>query len=418
MTNKAPFVTRKWRRLVARAWTERCPVWTPVQSYAFGNDPFSRFHRRALDLRRPKAARAKSVVYTLYWPLRAVLLVAVALPGVDRKALHIRAPIVSLFGMFWWLLVRHNIALESALKFRLWQPQSFARAREYIQNEEITVVMTWIGNHTPRTGIEVKANFSNLCADHGLPHAETVAVYRDGDPVGDRQSFPPGDLFSKQDGSYGGSDGRAWAYDSRSETWQNGQHRFDDADLDQHFRTMSEGDRLVVQVCLTNADSLMPVSNGYLCTSRVVAYQAPGEEPRILRAALRMPVGDNQVDNFVAGGLASIVDADGRLSPAIQKRKDTEIVGVHPDTGQAVTGFQIDNWTAVTDLARRAQATMTDLPSVGWDIALTPEGPKLVEANVGWCAEILQMPESEPLGLEFVTFIDTVAEARDALTPA
>ncbi len=53
----------------------------------------------------------------------------------------------------------------------------------------------------------------------------------------------------------------------------------------------------------------------------------------------------------------------------------------HPITGSQIAGRRIENWQAITDLAKRAHRSFLDRMIVGWDIALTPDGPMLIEGN-------------------------------------
>ncbi|MBN9282025.1 MAG: hypothetical protein J0H37_07220, partial [Hyphomicrobium denitrificans] len=47
-------------------------------------------------------------------------------------------------------------------------------------------------------------------------------------------------------------------------------------------------------------------------------------------------------------------------------------------------GFRLPDWTLVTELALRAARTFLPLRTIGWDIALTPDGPVIVEGNRWW----------------------------------
>src|SRR5207237_461121 len=55
----------------------------------------------------------------------------------------------------------------------------------------------------------------------------------------------------------------------------------------------------------------------------------------------------------------------------------------HPDSGSAITGTRLPMWDEVRSFAVRAHKAFGDRILVGWDIAVTPDGPALVEANGG-----------------------------------
>jgi hypothetical protein len=56
----------------------------------------------------------------------------------------------------------------------------------------------------------------------------------------------------------------------------------------------------------------------------------------------------------------------------------------HPDTGVPFSGRKLPHWKAVVELAMRAARVVPALRVIGWDIAITPEGPSLIEGNADW----------------------------------
>lgn len=110
--------------------------------------------------------------------------------------------------------------------------------------------------------------------------------------------------------------------------------------------------------------------------------------------ALRVGTGDMIVDNRGAGGLVIGVDLEsGRLYPSGRRNNkfsEQAIHYKHPDTGVVFDGWQIPFWKDVKTLAREAAMALSPLRCLCWDIAVTPEGPVLVEANDHWSVNMMQ----------------------------
>nr|WP_319997136.1 sugar-transfer associated ATP-grasp domain-containing protein [uncultured Draconibacterium sp.] len=47
-------------------------------------------------------------------------------------------------------------------------------------------------------------------------------------------------------------------------------------------------------------------------------------------------------------------------------------------------GQAVIHWRELVDVALRAHTNFSDLYSIGWDLAVTPEGVKLIEGNINW----------------------------------
>jgi len=151
-------------------------------------------------------------------------------------------------------------------------------------------------------------------------------------------------------------------------------------------------DRYVAQSRLTNHRSLVELTgSSSLQTVRVVTLIDRDGKARCLYAEWKLVVGDNVTDNFCAGRngnlAASVALADGAVGPA-QAPASNEIgfrrLLCHPDTGAPIAGFRLPNWNLVIELALSAAKLFLPLRTIGWDIAITPDGPVIVEGNRWW----------------------------------
>jgi hypothetical protein len=111
-------------------------------------------------------------------------------------------------------------------------------------------------------------------------------------------------------------------------------------------------------------------------------------------AVLRMGVGGSIVDGASAGGLVVPVDREtGQLGPFARRKPkyDDRFFERHPDTGVAFAAIRLPFWEEVLMTVRQGALALYPLISIGWDVALTEDGPLLIEANHRWSPEPFQL---------------------------
>ncbi|MDH3594091.1 MAG: hypothetical protein OEU09_11120 [Rhodospirillales bacterium] len=104
--------------------------------------------------------------------------------------------------------------------------------------------------------------------------------------------------------------------------------------------------------------------------------------PEILRASWKIAVGDNPADNFwrPENLLAAIDVESGRVSRVVQGAgpKLVELES-HPDTGARLLDVELPLWPEVRDCCLRGANTLPNCHVQGWDVAITDNGPVLIE---------------------------------------
>ena len=78
------------------------------------------------------------------------------------------------------------------------------------------------------------------------------------------------------------------------------------------------------------------------------------------------------------------MDAAGRVSGPVRNIPDPGVNTRHPPSCAYLPGFQIPFWPVLTACVRRAMDRVPGMGYVGWDIAVTPDGPELIEGNWHW----------------------------------
>lgn len=111
---------------------------------------------------------------------------------------------------------------------------------------------------------------------------------------------------------------------------------------------------------------------------RVVSY-FDGERTHILSTALKIGNG-GAIDNFSGGGMYTMLNENGIAIAAAFDGKD-DSYAVHPLTGVAIAGFQLPYHSEMLSFVEELSRVIPEVPYVGWDIAITPNGPIVIEGN-------------------------------------
>jgi len=153
-------------------------------------------------------------------------------------------------------------------------------------------------------------------------------------------------------------------------------------------------DSFIVQQRLKNHPDLLRLTDtDALQTLRIDTFVDSDGKCRILHAHQKLITGRSITDNFergLTGNLQADVSLDdGTLAPAVTMDANglgIKTVPIHPGTDRTIEGFQLPWWTQACRLVTETASHFLPIWTIGWDIALTPDGPLISEANIWWAA--------------------------------
>lgn len=127
-------------------------------------------------------------------------------------------------------------------------------------------------------------------------------------------------------------------------------------------------------------------------TLRIVTVYNAGK-PQVLTAKIRIGTkATGCVDNSAAGGISVGISKEGRLQKwGIRKPDFGGRVTSHPDTGVIFEEFIVPYYEQAVKLACEAHEKYYRVHSIGWDIAISEEGPVFIEGNDNWEMTAMQL---------------------------
>lgn len=149
-------------------------------------------------------------------------------------------------------------------------------------------------------------------------------------------------------------------------------------DYAKFYDELTRGRQFVLEELITQHPEMAALCATSVNTLRIVTY-FDGTTVHNLANVLKIGNG-GAIDNFSHGGMYTMLDDDGvAIAPAFNGENRT--FDVHPVTGTPIVGFRVPYFAEVLRFVDELARKVPQVPYVGWDIAITPEGPVVIEGN-------------------------------------
>lgn len=150
------------------------------------------------------------------------------------------------------------------------------------------------------------------------------------------------------------------------------------------FRQSIGNNIFLVQSKIVQHEALNRLYPHSVNTMRIVTCRDKHGDYKLLSASLRVGAHGNTVDNWAKGGLVVGINDDGRLKERgmyefVIDGKFTQTQ--HPDTGIRFKNYVIPFYKEAVESSLRLHRLFYGIGSIGWDVAITADGPCFIEGN-------------------------------------
>ena len=162
--------------------------------------------------------------------------------------------------------------------------------------------------------------------------------------------------------------------------------RFDGVEL--RLSSVLGNEPLIFESVIKQTKQFSDFNASSVNTVRFMTTLWPDGSARIIATFIKIGRAGKCVDNAGGGGNVDVcVDTEtGEVKYAIQYDgwRNIKDIERHPDSGNQLNGVIIENWEAIKSEVIKFQQAFPYCKAAGWDIAITDDGPVVIEVNDFW----------------------------------
>lgn len=317
---------------------------------------------------------------------------------------HFQSSYVSQFRRLRRLYVKDNFTSEEISLLGIANPRiPLAELQQYISKHDLLEIQYLLNDPHYISLTEDKAIFYGLCDSFHIPSPELYACFtpsggwlKDGSIMQDQvewvnyfERVAPRELVIKP--SLGVYARGLRILKRKEQRWCCGSGQVYSSD--ELYQSLAQDplyDRFIFQERVRNHEGLTQVSNSEtLQTLRVVTLMNSKGNFQIINALLKIVQGNNITDNFAGGDsgnlLANLDITTGQIVAVVGKQNGSlESITHNQQTNSSYLEFTVPFWKEAKELALHAAKKFLPVQTIGWDIAITQNGPLIIEGNQCW----------------------------------
>lgn len=166
--------------------------------------------------------------------------------------------------------------------------------------------------------------------------------------------------------------------------------------FDELYKYLTDKGFCTVEDCIVQHPALSKLYPYAVNSMRIITILDNDRVPHCIYVVQKMGCGGSIIDNNC---LFTPVDIEtGKIKYPAHSGDTTKgiIYTEHPDTHVKLEGYQIPFVKEAVEMCLKAAAVVPQIRYVGWDVAITPDGPAIIEGN-SYCAhDFWQLPPHTP----------------------
>lgn len=180
-----------------------------------------------------------------------------------------------------------------------------------------------------------------------------------------------------------------------------------DTDFNTLTARLLENNQYLVEEAVIQHSELNKLCPESVNTLRIVTLTLNGTS-HYLYALLRVGSGHNHVDNISSGGMYTRIGAGGLLEFPAFCDKTGLYYDSHPVTQTTFKGFIVPMFDEAVTLCLNAAKVKPELAYIGWDVAITPDKPVLIEGNILPGYDMVQNSKFNPDGKGLLPTVEAI----------
>lgn len=235
---------------------------------------------------------------------------------------------------------------------------------------------------------EDKEQFYGICRASGIAHPRVCAVLGGGRSTW-LDDLPTHFITKERSGAYASGFAAFERIGSDQVRVDGGPPQ----DLKPVLERLAAGEAsLVLQERLFDHPALGALSaRPVLQNARITTLRDAGGRCRMLFWMLKIVIGENLTDNFSGGKSGNLIAFGNRDDGTLEGARTLHPAGVglttitsHPETRRPLAGYAVPLWREAVEAALEAHRHFPGFGALGWDVAITAAGPRILEANAWW----------------------------------